>query len=261
MSEEVKHTPSKPSPRNPLSALAITYRAVTGLKPHKHNARTHTKQQIRQIADSIKTFGFNNPVLIDAGGQIIAGHGRFEAAKLLGLTSVPTIILEAMTGAQRRAYAVADNRLAELAGWDKHMLRIELGELSVEFPDLDLTTIGFEKADLDLIVLGEDKNGSKPKRETSSGVGHERVVSRPGDVWQLGPHRLMCGAAGNGGETVDHLKADNAVGPRYVDETLRHFERLTGVKARHVETGRTFAEEAVARAKIGGLPANVGVAS
>jgi hypothetical protein len=249
MSEEIEHPSLKSTHGNPLAALAITYRAVTSLKPHKRNARTHSKRQIRQIADSIKTFGFNNPILVDASGQIVAGHGRFEAAKLLGLTNVPTIILEAMTEEQRRAYAIADNRLAELAGWDKQMLRIELGELSVEFPELDLTITGFEKGDLDLIVLGEDKNSSKPKRETSSEVDHGHVVSRPGDVWQLGPHRLMCGDAGNGGETVDHLKADNPVGPRYVDETVRRFERLTETKVRHAETGRTFAEEAITRAK------------
>ena len=105
------------------------------------------------------------------------------------MTSVPTITLEGMTEEQRRAYAIADNRLAELAGWDKQMLRIELGELSIEFPDLDLTITGFEKADLELIVLGDDKNGTKQKREASSKANLEHVVSRPGDIWQLGPHR------------------------------------------------------------------------
>ena len=167
----------------------------------------------------------------------------------MGLTSVPTIILEAMTEEQRRAYAIADNRLAELAGWDKQMLRIELGELSVEFPDLDLTITGFEKADLDLIVLGEDKNGTKQKRETSSEVDHEHVVSRPGDIWQLGPHRLWCGEAGNDTDPLNPGKAEIEVGLKYVDETVRRFERLSGIKVRHAVSGLTFAEEAEARAK------------
>jgi hypothetical protein len=247
MSEEIKHTLSNPTPGNPLAALAITYRAVTSLRPHKRNARTHSKRQIRQIADSVKAFGFNNPVLIDASGLIVAGHGRFEAAKLLGLTNVPAITLEGMTEEQRRAYAIADNRLAELAGWDKQMLRIELGELSVEFPELDLTITGFEKTELDLIVLGEDKNGSKPKREASSEVDPEHVVSRPGDIWQLGPHRLCCGEAGNDTDPLNRGKADIGGGLKFIDETVRRFERLAGIKARHEVSGLTFAEETQAR--------------
>ena len=185
--------------------------------------------------------------MIDASGQIVAGHGRFEAAKLLGLTSVPTIILEAMTEQQRRAYAIADNRLAELAGWDKQMLRIELGELSIEFPELDLTITGFEKGDLDLIVLGEDKNGSKPKRETSSGVDNKHVVSRPGDIWQLGPHRLWCGGEGKDTDPPNRGKAEIEGGLKFVDETVRRFERLSGIKARHEVSGLTFVEETQAR--------------
>jgi hypothetical protein len=261
MSEEIKHTPSNLPPGNPHAALAITYRAVASLKPHKRNARKHNKRQIRQIADSIKVFGFINPILVDASGQIVAGHGRFAAAKLLGLTSVPTIILEDMSEEQRRAYAIVDNRLAELAGWDKKMLRIELGELSVEFPELDLTITGFEKADLDLIVLGEDKNGSKLKRETSSKVDNEHVVSWPGDIWQLGPHRLWCGEAGNDTDPLNRGKAEIEGELKFIDETVHRYERLAGITVRHVVSGLTFAEEAVARATTASLGGKGQVAS
>lgn len=109
-----------------LSELAIVYQPVDTLAPYPSNARTHSKRQIRQIAASIKEFGFTNPVLIDRNKTIIAGHGRIEAAKLLGMDEVPTIRLEGLTGDQIRAYIIADNRLAEKAGWDNSILAIEL---------------------------------------------------------------------------------------------------------------------------------------
>jgi ParB-like chromosome segregation protein Spo0J len=106
--------------------LAITYRAVADLKPYARNARTHSRKQVKQIAAAIKEFGFTNPVLIDESDQIIAGHGRVAAAKLLGLAEVPTLQLSHLNPTQKRAYIVADNRLAEKAGWDKEILAVEL---------------------------------------------------------------------------------------------------------------------------------------
>ena len=106
--------------------LAVVYRAIGELKAHARNPRTHSMKQIRQIAESIRRFGFTNPILIDAEDRIIAGHGRIEAAKLLGLSTVPTIRLDHLTEAQKRAYVIADNRLAELAGWDRELLALEL---------------------------------------------------------------------------------------------------------------------------------------
>jgi hypothetical protein len=180
-----------------LASLAIQYRQTTSLTPHKRNARTHSRKQIRQIADSIKTFGFTNPVLIDSDSGIVAGHGRVEAAKYLGMITVPTVLLERMNEAQRRAYAIADNRLAELAGWDQALLKIELGELSIEFPEMDLTVTGFETAELDLILLGDGSGAiaSDSKADEIPSVGVGPTVSRLGDLWQLGPHRLFCGDA------------------------------------------------------------------
>jgi len=155
----------KPNPDNsrfgPLASageLAIQLHPIGSLTPHRRNARTHSGKQIQQIARSIETFGFTNPVLIDAAGGILAGHSRVEAAKLLGMTEVPTIELAALNEEQRRAYAITDNRLGELAGWDRDLLKLELGELSVAFPELDLTLTGFETGDLD-IILHADASG------------------------------------------------------------------------------------------------------
>ena len=113
-----------------LKKLKITTRDINSLKPYTNNARSHSDKQISQIATSIKTFGFNNPILLDDQDGIIAGHGRLLATKLLGLSKIPTIQLSHLTDAQKRAYILADNRLAEKAGWDDDILALELGELS-----------------------------------------------------------------------------------------------------------------------------------
>src|SRR6516164_2270955 len=125
-------------------------RPIGQLRPYGGNARTHTRKQVRQIADSIQQFGFNNPVLTSDDGEIIAGHGRVAAAKLLGLAAVPTIKLSHLTEAQRRAYVIADNRLAEKAGWDREILAVELqGLIDLDF---DVTMIGFETPEIDIIL-------------------------------------------------------------------------------------------------------------
>ena len=124
--------------------------AVRELRPHPNNARTHSRKQIRQIAKSIEKFGFCNPVLIDDDNRIIAGHGRVEAAKLLGLEAIPTCRLSHLSEAEKRAYILADNKLAERAGWDKELLAIELQGLIELDTDIELT--GFETAEIDLIL-------------------------------------------------------------------------------------------------------------
>ena len=131
--------------------LSLTYLPVDALRPYARNARTHSKRQIRQIAASIKEFGFTQPVLIDKENSIIAGHGRVEAAKLVGLSKVPTIRLEGLSPDQVRAYIIADNRLAEKAGWDASILAIELQHLLL-LTDLDITVTGFEVPEIDLIL-------------------------------------------------------------------------------------------------------------
>ena len=169
--------------------------AVDLLKPSKANARTHSRKQIRQIATSITRFGFCNPVLIDDGNQIIAGHGRAEAAKLLGLNEVPALRLSHLSATEKRAFVIADNRLAEKAGWDREILAIELqGLIDLEF-DVELT--GFAMGEIDILLNDADearRESAGPEDkipEPTSGPS----VTRIGDIWELGQHRLVCGDA------------------------------------------------------------------
>src|SRR5215471_11553465 len=168
---------------------------VTSLRPYDRNARTHSKKQIRQIASSIQRFGFTNPVLIDDAGEIIAGHGRVEAAKLLGLAVVPVVRVSHLSETDKRAYILADNRLAEKAGWDREILAIELQALVALDFEVELT--GFETAEIDLVL--EEANeaaGAAPGPEDeipAYKVGP--TISRLGDLRELGPHRLLCADA------------------------------------------------------------------
>ena len=141
----------KPPPiGHDLRDLIVEHVSTVSLTPHRNNPRLHSKKQIRQIADSIVTFGWTNPVLVDANGGVIAGHGRIEAAKLLGLDHIPVIRIEDMTEAQKRAYILADNKLAENAGWDHELLALELqGLLEMEL-DFELTATGFEMGEIDM---------------------------------------------------------------------------------------------------------------
>ena len=125
---------------------------MRSLKPYKRNPRTHTKKQIGQIADSIRTFGWTNPILIDADNCVMAGHGRLEAAKFLGIDRVPTIRIEDMTEAQKRAYILADNKLAENAGWDRELLALELQGLLEMDLDFEVTMTGFEMGEIDVLI-------------------------------------------------------------------------------------------------------------
>nr|WP_315459137.1 site-specific DNA-methyltransferase [uncultured Sphingorhabdus sp.] len=176
-----------------LKSRAVVERPIHELKPHDKNARTHSKRQIEQIAKSIKRFGFVNPVLLDKDGNILAGHGRIEAAKAIGLASVPTLDIGAMSDAERRAYIVADNRLAELAGWDSELLVLELEAILEAMPDFDIGAIGFDDGELDaLLSAGEDAAEEDQIPEVEAG---KRAVTKPGDIWQLGNHRIMCGDA------------------------------------------------------------------
>lgn len=171
----------------------VVERPITSLRPYAHNARTHSKKQVQQIAASIGRFGFTNPVLIADDGEIIAGHGRVEAAKELGWKTVPTLALSHLSEAERRAYVLADNKLALNAGWDKEILAIELqGLVDLEF-DVELT--GFSLAEVDLLLdeaSDADPDASDaPEDQVPTASG--RPVSRHGDLWSLGRHRLLCG--------------------------------------------------------------------
>lgn len=168
---------------------------VSSLQGRDRNARTHTKRQIRQIANSITRFGFTNPILTDDNLQILAGHGRLEAAKLLGMGTVPSIRLSHMSEPEKRAYAIADNAIALKAGWDREILALEMQDLIDLGFEVELT--GFEAAEVDLILddwrlastdNGESEDDCPPLETTAS-------ISRSGDLWLLGPHRLLCGDA------------------------------------------------------------------
>ena len=135
------------------SHLAITYRPIGALRANPRNSRTHSKRQVRQIADSMKAFGFTNPVLLDETDTIVAGHGRVAAARLLGVEDVPTILLAGLTADELRAYVIADNRIGEKAGWDRDILAIEFQHLLNVESDIDISVTGFEVPEIDLIIL------------------------------------------------------------------------------------------------------------
>ncbi|MCZ6772727.1 MAG: site-specific DNA-methyltransferase [Proteobacteria bacterium] len=175
----------------------LSRRPVAELKPYARNARTHNPKQIQQIAASIREFGFTVPVLIDAESTIIAGHARVEAAKRLGMECVPVIQIDHLTQAQKRAYIIADNRLAELAGWDEELLAVEfkfLTEIDIEF---DVGITGFETAEIDLLIEGVEGIEAEPDPadEIPEPNLERPAVSQPGDMWLLGANRLLCGDA------------------------------------------------------------------
>ncbi|MGL4396049.1 MAG: site-specific DNA-methyltransferase [Hyphomicrobium sp.] len=174
-----------------MTQLTVTNVAVGSLRPCDRNARTHSPKQIAQIAASIKAFGFNNPGLIDKDGGIIAGHGRVEAAKKLGHATVPCVRLEHLTDAQKRASILADNKLAEKAGWDPEILKIELQHLNSVDLDCDVTVTGFEMAEID-VLLSDATQKADPANEVPA-VEPGSAVTRLGDIWQIGAHRLICG--------------------------------------------------------------------
>jgi DNA modification methylase len=168
----------------------IEYREISSLKPFDANARTHSKKQIHQISASIREFGFTNPVLIDQENRIIAGHGRVAAAKLLCMRLIPTIQIEHLNEAQKRAYLLADNKIAQNAGWDPEILRLELQFLSAQ-TDLEIEITGFETAEIDNILQHDrpiDPADNTPPRQSLT-------ITKPNDVWLLGEHKILCGDA------------------------------------------------------------------
>jgi len=171
--------------------------AVDALKSNPHNARTHSRKQIRQIANSITTFGFLVPILIDDGGVIIAGHGRYAAAALLGLQEVPVIRVAGLSEAKRRALAIADNKIAQNAGWDREQLAVEIPELTdlLIAEGVDISILGFEPAEIDQLQADFEAESSDPQDSIEPHWFDMAAVSQPGDLWLLGNHRLMCADA------------------------------------------------------------------
>jgi ParB-like nuclease domain len=216
----VPEQPNRQIERAPLARLT----------PCKTNARTHSPKQVGRIAASIKRFGFIVPVLVNAENQIVAGHGRVEAAKLLGLPEVPVLRVSHLSSAEQRAFVIADNRLAELAEWDRDTLAIELEGL-IEL-DFDVEVTGFDIGEIELILRDEEEDeGGKGKTGAGANTAKSTcgpAVSRRGDVWLLGAHRLDC--------------ADTDDAPDYaaVDAAIRCWQRFTGKSATLAGSGRTF---------------------
>jgi ParB-like nuclease domain len=168
--------------------LQVEYWPLDRLIPYARNARTHSDAQIAEIAGSIRSFGFSNPILVSEGGDIIAGHGRLAAARKLGLTNAPVVVLRGLTEFQRRQLVLADNRIALNAGWDTEMLSLELADLSGM--GADLSTLGFAKKELSA-ALSRVEAGLTDEDEVPEVA--KDAISQPGDIWQLGAHRVACG--------------------------------------------------------------------
>jgi len=173
--------------------LIVEYIDIQRLRPYPRNARTHSKKQIRQIANSIDTFGFTNPILIDEELTVLCGHGRLAGARLLGMQTVPCVKLSSMTADQKRAYVLADNKLALNGGWDEEILAIELEALSVPDLDFSVEVTGFSVPEIDTLLDGmRPQDPGDPADERLPAMA-EVAVSRPGDLWVLGEHKLLCG--------------------------------------------------------------------
>ena len=168
----------------------IELRSIRALLPYARNSRTHSDEQIAQVAASIREFGWTNPILVDGEGGIIAGHARLLAARKLGIEEIPVIVLAHLTPAQKRALVIADNKLALNAGWDDEMLRAEI--VSLQADGFDLEVVGFSDEELRALLVG----GESPQDAAAEDVVPEaptQPVTRTGDVWMIGGHRLICG--------------------------------------------------------------------
>jgi len=193
------------------------------LLPYARNARTHSDDQVAQIAASIAEFGFTNPILAGSDGIIVAGHGRLAAAHKLGLEVVPVVVLDHLSPTQRRALVIADNRIAENAGWDDAMLRIEIAALQDD--DFDVSLTGFDADALAELMAGDEPDGEGETDDNAVPELSETPISRPGDVWLLGGHRLLCGDSTVAesyqqllkGETVDMVFTDPPYNVNYAN--------------------------------------------
>lgn len=226
----------KPLPK--IRDMRIESRAIASLALRRNNPRTHSEKQIRQIAASIEAFGFINPVLIDGSDVVIAGHGRVRAARQLGMDMVPTVRIEFLSDEQVRAYVIADNKLAECAGWDRDLLAIELQGLSEIDLEFDLDVIGFETAEIDLLIGEASEEEEADPADASAGLdGDAPVITRPGDLWQIGPHRLLCADALDD-ESYARLMGDQKAQVVFVDPpyNVRIDGHVSGLgQARHSE--------------------------
>ena len=180
-----------PATITPAMARRIEIWPTARLVPYARNARTHSPEQVAQIAASIVEFGFTNPILVDSMDGIIAGHGRLLAARKLGLAEVPVVVLDHLTDTQRRAYIIADNQLALNAGWNDDLLRVALESLGAD--GFNLSLVGFSNEELVTILAGDEPGVAAEVEEDAVPEPPAQPVTVPGDVWLIGRHRLICG--------------------------------------------------------------------
>jgi ParB-like chromosome segregation protein Spo0J len=189
------------------SNTSLEWLAPEALAPNSRNARTHSKKQLRAIAASIEKLGFNAPIVVDEANVVLAGHGRLEAAKLLGLTEVPVLRRLGLSPAKKRAYMLADNKLTERAGWNRPELLTELSDLAdalmIEGLDFDLSITGFEPAEIDLLKLDLSDNEHDPADDIDKEALKRPPTSRVGDLWLLGEHRLHVNDAAHHSSIID----------------------------------------------------------
>ena len=195
--------------------------AISQIKPNSRNARTHSAKQIRQIADSIVAFGFTNPLLVSEDGELIAGHGRYQAAKLLGLAEVPVIVIAGLSPAKRRALAIADNKIAANAKWNRQRLAIEIPELTtlLSTEGLDISVVGFAPIEIDQIINTDYADAADPRKKI------DPKWFKACTIWLLGEHELVCGDARS---TAD------------IEATIRRWQAVTRRNAIHAESGLSF---------------------
>jgi DNA modification methylase len=194
-----------------LTASALETLPIDQLRPWPRNARIHSRKQIRQIAESVRRFGFTNPVLIDGDNRILAGHGRVEAARELGMTTAPCLRIGHLSAAEKRAYVLADNKLTLNAGWDEELLALELQELMDADLGFDISVTEFSIAEVDQLIEGlapEEQGDPADDRLPEPDAVPSRC--RPGDIWRLGPHRLICGDALDRGVVADLMDGEKA---------------------------------------------------
>ena len=173
-----------------LRNLLVQIWPLDRLLPYIRNARTHSDEQVAQVAASIQEFGWTNPILVGSDGVVIAGHARLAAARKLGMEEVPVIVLDHLTPAQRRALVLADNKLALNAGWDEEMLRVEFESLKEE--DFNLNVVGFSDAEIEALLREPEPVAEGQTDEDAVPEMPETAVTVPGDIWLLGPHRILC---------------------------------------------------------------------
>ncbi len=179
----------------PTRPLSIVTRCLDELQGDPNNPRLHSNKQLRQIAASIRSFGFNVPILVDANSKVIAGHGRLAACKLLDFKSVPTICLEHLSVEQARAFMIADNRLTENSTWDDRLLAEQLKVLSEAEIDFSIEDTGFEMGEIDLLIEELEAPDSNDEADRVPEADDLRAISKLGDLWLLGRHRVLCGSA------------------------------------------------------------------